>query len=99
MGNRQSGVSPTIVVRPRRGFFQKLFAKTRLDPTALAQTCPPPVSANMPFVPHLFSSFFSLRCVFLHSIFALFAYMKVVLFIRLDLEFSSFFSLLVIIDR
>ncbi|XGW19873.1 hypothetical protein V3C99_003591, partial [Haemonchus contortus] len=48
MGNRQSGVSPTVVTRPKRGFFQKLFAKTRLDATALAQTCPPPVGGEMP---------------------------------------------------
>ncbi|VDO73294.1 unnamed protein product [Haemonchus placei] len=54
MGNRQSGVSPTVVTRPKRGFFQKLFAKTRLDATALAQTCPPPVSHSVIVV--LFSS-------------------------------------------
>lgn len=53
MGNRQSSGVPTKVVpldpTPKKSnFICNLFAKSRLDPAALAQTCPPPVGGEMP---------------------------------------------------
>lgn len=51
MGNNQSQSQPRVVSvqgGQKKNFFRKLFAKTRLDAAALAQTCPPPVGGEMP---------------------------------------------------